>query len=248
MTQRPLSVQLYTLREHLDTDLGAVIRRLADMGFTAVEPYRFVDYENELAAALAETGITAPTAHAKFVGLDQEEIFAAAARLGIRTVIDPRVADERWTSEESIREIAADLNRAAVVAAGHGLTVGYHNHALEIATRFDGRTALEVLAESLDDAVVIELDTYWAAVGGEDPVALVERLGGRLVALHIKDGPATDDPKDQVAVGAGVLPIRRIVEAAPSSALLVVELDDSRQEIFGAVEASRGFLVAEGLA
>lgn len=248
MSSRRLSIQLYTLREALADDLGAVLRRLAGMGFAHVEPYRFMEYAPQLAASFAETGLTAPTAHARLVGEDQEAVFTSAARLGIGTVIDPRVPDERWETEEDIRSIADDLNDAARRAADHGLRVGYHNHAREIATRFGDRTALEVLAEHLDPAVGIELDAYWAAVAGADPVALVSAFGARLVAVHVKDGPATDDPADQVAVGAGGLPIREIVEAAPRGALLVIELDDSRHELFSAVADSRRFLVEEGLA
>ena len=98
-----------------------------------------------------------------------------------------------------------------------------------------------------DGEVVIELDTYWVAVGGENPVDVLGRLGDRVVALHIKDGPATKETKDQVAVGAGSLPIREIIEAAPN-ALRVIELDDSRDNRFTAVADSFAFLTKEGLA
>ena len=39
------------------------------------------------------------------------------------------------------------------------------------------RPALEVLAGSLDAGVLLEVDTYWAAVGGQDVPALLGRLG-----------------------------------------------------------------------
>jgi sugar phosphate isomerase/epimerase len=103
-----------------------------------------------------------------------------------------------------------------------------------------------VLAAHLDDAVVLEVDTYWAAVGGQDPVALLKRLGHRVTAVHVKDGPATADPIDQVAVGQGRLPIREILAAAPQ-ALRVVELDDTRGDRFHAIADSCAWLRAEGL-
>jgi sugar phosphate isomerase/epimerase len=104
-----------------------------------------------------------------------------------------------------------------------------------------------VLAAHLDDAVVLEVDTYWAAVGGQDPVALLKRLGERVTAVHVKDGPATPDPLDQVPVGQGDLPVREILAAAPQ-ALRVVELDDTRGDRFRAVADSVAWLRAEGLA
>src|SRR5699024_2283779 len=128
------------------------------------------------------------------------EVAAAAASLGITTVIDPFVAPEKWQSADDIADTARRLNEAAVIAAEHGITVGYHNHAHEIESTIDGVTALEHFASLLDPAVVLEVDTYWVAVGGADPVELLGRLGDRVVAIHVKDGPATAETKDQVAV------------------------------------------------
>ena len=36
------SIQLYTVRKALEEDLAGTIQRLADIGFTQVEPYNFV--------------------------------------------------------------------------------------------------------------------------------------------------------------------------------------------------------------
>jgi sugar phosphate isomerase/epimerase len=244
----PLSVQLYTVREQLAEDLPATLDRLAALGLAHVEPFRLTDYAPALGPALAASGLTAPTAHQHFVGTGSEdEVFAAAAGLGVRTVFDPRVDRERFTSADAVAAVADDLNAAAAVAARHGVRVGYHNHAQELEILLDGTPALEVLAAHLDEAVVLEVDAYWAAVGGQDPVALLQRLGDRVAAVHVKDGPATPEPADQVAVGRGDLPIRDILDAAPH-ALRVVELDDTRGDRFQAVADSCAWLRAEGLA
>jgi sugar phosphate isomerase/epimerase len=243
----PLSVQLYTVRELLAADLAGTLHRLAGLGFTQVEPFAFTTFGEVLGQAMADAGLTAPTAHQHFIGDDPEPVFAAAAAMGISTVIDPRVDRARWGSVADVEQVAADLNAAAAVAAGHGVRVGYHNHAQELEIVLDGRTALEVFAEQLDDTVMLEVDTYWAAVAGQDPVALLRRLGDRVRAVHLKDGPATTDVKDQVAVGHGRMPIREILDATPH-ALRVIELDDSRDDRFQAVADSYAWLAANGLA
>lgn len=244
-----LSVQLYTVREALQEDLPGTLARIAGIGFTRVEPYNFPAFPG-LGDALRENGLSAPTTHAHFVGVSDSElrdVFAAARELGIERVIDPHVPAERWQTAESVAEIAAQLNAAAIVAAAHGVTIGYHNHAHEAESIIDGKTALEVLADHLDAGVGLEVDTYWVAVGGQDPVALLERLGSRVVAIHVKDGAATPEPKDQTAVGSGTLPIRRILDAAPG-ALRVIELDDSHRDRFQAISDSFDYLVRENLA
>ncbi|TFD50250.1 sugar phosphate isomerase/epimerase [Cryobacterium frigoriphilum] len=238
------SIQLYTVRKALDADLPATIRRLADIGFTHVEPYNFVATAAVLGEALRATGLSAPSGHAPLLRADQDEIFTAANTLGITTVVDPSVAEDRWKTVEDIEITAGLLNAAAAKGAQYGVTVGYHNHWWEVETLPDGRTGLEVLADNLNPEVILELDTYWAAVGGQDPVALLARLGDRVRLIHIKDGPATRDPRAQVAVGSGALPIWDIIEAASNLEVGVVELDDFEGEMFDAVTDSFRFLSA----
>lgn len=241
MSNNQLSVQLYSVREQLAADLPGTLKRLADIGFTNVELFGFVDNADAYATHLSEFGLSAPSAHARLVGEDAIRIFTAARAVGVTTIIDPHIDAARWSTRADVELIAADLNGLAKVAADHGLTVGYHNHAFELENRIDGVSALEVLAENLDDSVVLELDTYWAAVGGEDVVPLLGRLGSRVQLLHIKDGPLSKDDKEQLAVGKGVMPIDDILDAAPN-ALAVVELDDFTGDVFEAVSDSFTYL------
>lgn len=238
----PYSLQLYSLRDAMASDLPGTLKRVADIGYSLVEPYNFVATADELAEALSANGLSAPSGHAPLLREDQDEIFSAARKLGIGTVIDPHVDPEQWKAADDIRATAARLNAAAVKGAEYGIRVGYHNHWFELESSFDGEFGLEVLAGALDPAVVLEVDTYWARVGGADPIALLHGLGDRVKFIHIKDGPATRNPLDQVAVGAGSLPIRDIVQAAGSIDAGVVELDDFDGDMFQAVAESLNFL------
>ena len=235
-----LSVQIYTVRDAFARDPLATLERLAAMGLAQVEPYA-LSTTGELASALKSTGLRAPTAHADLLGPEQVTIFEYAQTWGVATVMVPFTEPELWTTESSVLELARLLNAAAVVGATYGIGVGYHNHAHEVAAELDGQTALEFFAANLDDEVVLEVDTYWAAVGGQDPVGLLERLGPRVVALHLKDGPITADNIDQVAVGHGRMPIGAILDAAPA-ALRVIELDDFRGDPFMAIADSIDYL------
>jgi sugar phosphate isomerase/epimerase len=238
-----LSVQLYTVREALATDFNETLATLAGLGFSQVEPYRFVDFADQLRQGLQAHGLAAPTTHMGFLAGDQDAIFELASELGIGIVIEPAVRAERWQTEEDIEQLAQGLNAAAEKAAGHGLRVGYHNHHWEFESRIDGRHALEVLADSLAPEVALQIDTYWAYAGGADVPALLDRLGDRVVALHLKDGDGTLNTKAQVAVGSGVLPVWDIVDAAPD-ALRVVELDDTDGSVIDALRDSRSYLLA----
>jgi sugar phosphate isomerase/epimerase len=236
-----LSLQLYTVRGELERDFDAALARIAEIGYRQVEPFGVVDFESRLAEGLPKHGLTAPTTHAGLLGRELEPAFAAAKRLGIGTVIDPYVDPARWQSAEDIKQIAAELNEVGRQAADHGLTIGYHNHHFELQSVIDGVHGLELFAAQLAQEIVLEVDTYWAAVGGADVPALLGRLGERVVALHIKDGDGTLDNKAQVAVGAGSMPVQDFLAAAPGR-LAVVELDDFAGEIFDAVSGSYSYL------
>jgi sugar phosphate isomerase/epimerase len=239
-----VSVQLYTVRHAIDADLPATVQRLAQIGFTQVEPYNFVALADDLATAFAANGVTAPTGHAPLLSTDQDAIFAAARRLGITTVFEPFIPEEHWKDAESIRDTAARLNQASALGARHGIRVGYHNHWWELENSIDGTSGLEFFAGLLDPEVVLEVDTYWAATGGADPAALLERLGSRVVAIHIKDGPKTLDTKAQVPAGQGAVDVPGILAAATSMEVGVIEFDDYDGDIFAGLAESLAFVRA----
>jgi sugar phosphate isomerase/epimerase len=263
MSGPAISLQLYSLNHQLTADLTGSLDRLRDLGLTTLEAYDFVGRAEELASALSARGLSAPTGHAPLVAaaatdanpqngnltsaVSLEDVFAAARELAMSTVFEPYVAPEQWQSEGDVAETADRLNRAAVVAARYGIRVGYHNHDHELTSRIDGRHALESFAAMLDDAVVLEVDTYWAAYAGADVPALLDRLGDRVVALHIKDGPLGDDRFEQVPAGQGAIDIPAILEAAPAAEFAVIEFDRVDGDIFDAVEQSLHYLQGRGL-
>jgi sugar phosphate isomerase/epimerase len=246
------SIQLFTVRDALEADLPRTIRRLAEIGYRQVEPCSFEDRTEEFAEAFTEDGVTAPTGHSFLIPVgtspdhspDQEGVFAAAKRLGIGTVIHPYLPAEHWQDAETIRGTAELLNAAAKKGAEYGIRVGYHNHDWEISSKIAGTTALEFLAEMLDPEVVLEVDVYWAAVGGQDPAALLRRLGDRVVAIHIKDGPVSKDTRAQLPAGQGEMDIWGIIAAAKNLEVGIVEFDDYAGDIFEGVASSLRYLQA----
>jgi len=236
------SVQLYTVREALAANMPGALARLARIGFERVEGFDLVGLQDRYADALPESGLAMPSAHVTLLGADLDLVFAAAHRLGVTTVIDPWVDPGRWGRRGDVEAIAAELSAIAARAEDAGLRIGYHNHWFELENRFDGMTALEVLADALDPRVVLEVDTFWAEVGGEPAPALLRRLGERVQLLHVKDGPRVRDTSTQTAVGSGSLPIADILAAAPQAAQ-VIELDAyGAGDVFDALADSWRFM------
>ncbi|MDO5663516.1 MAG: sugar phosphate isomerase/epimerase [Brachybacterium sp.] len=265
------SVQLYSLATEFSADMNGSLDRLAAIGLKNVEAFDFVRRPAEIRAALDASGLASPTGHAPLLSDElwtpdgsiptpgNDVTFEAAAQIGITTVIDPMVPTERWLTEDGVKDIAERLNEASRLAAEHGLSVGYHNHAQEFLADFEGRTAFQLFLSLLDPAVRIELDLYWAQVGGQDVVALVEELGDRLVAIHVKDGvmppinpfapdaPAFDSSSlDQRRPGEGEVPTTEAITAATAVSYLVIEYDNPPGDVYADIEASYRFLTDGG--
>ena len=246
MTSNPLALQLYTVRDQLASGRKAVLGAIRGYGYAAVEPYDVLTDPEALRADLDEAGLAVCAVHAKALGADAGAFLDGAKTVGADTVIVPWAPPERFADADAIAELARELNQGAARAAGLGLRFGYHNHAFELAM-VGGRTGLEALADALDPAVLLEVDTYWAAVGGQDVPKLLGRLGDRVRYLHVKDGPVTkDDP--MTAVGGGRMPVAEILAACPSAEWHVVELDRCATDVLTAVRDSLSWLTSRGLA
>ena len=237
-----VSVQLYSVRDAIADDLPGAVARLAEIGFTNVEPYGFAERVDEYERAFAASGISAPSGHAPVIDSDDPDLyFDAAVRLGIGTVIDPFVPTERWQSADEIAKTADRVNALAARAATFGLAFGYHNHNWELANRVDGRPALLSFVDRVDDAVVLEIDTFWASVGGVDTPKLLRSLGDRVKFVHVKDGALSDDTSLQQPAGKGAVDVAGILAAAPQ-AVRVVEFDAYAGDLFDGIAESFAWL------
>lgn len=241
MTRTP-SVQLYTVRDHLTetAQRESTLKRLADIGFTAVEPYDPTTDPRGFRALADDLGLTVSGAHAMALVRepDPAPVFEAIAAIGTDLAILPAgIEHEEFTTHDGLKRAADQLNALAAKAAEAGMRFGYHNHWWEFEPVFEGRHALEVLADLVDPAVVFEVDTYWSTVGGADTPAVLERLGDRVVALHVKDGPAVKG-EPNVAVGSGAMPVPAVLAAAPRDAWRVIEFDECATDVFDALAAS----------
>jgi sugar phosphate isomerase/epimerase len=238
----PLGVQLYSVRDDIGPErLGGTLRRLAAMGFTHVEPYRILDDTDRLAATLEETGLRASAAHANVVTAERDAYLAAARRLGLDTLIVPWTDPEKLADRDGVTAVAAAINEAARAGADQGIRVGYHNHDFEFSQHVDGVPAYEILADALDDGVVLEVDTHWASVGGADVFELLPRLGDRVRFLHVTNEPPDDDDPPVLGVDITgrmdeVIPLGRALDA-----MTVLEIVVHEGDVFPVLERNAAF-------
>ncbi len=213
MDTNAIALELYTVRDETARDFAGTLRRVAEIGYTAVE---FAGYgglsADEMKRLLAETGLTAAATH---VGLDLleralDDAIAYCGAIGCHYLVLPGLPEDR-RGPDDLRALAPRLDDIGRRCRARDITFGYHNHDWEFA-QHDGVALLDLLLDATDPALVgLELDTYWAAYAGVDPVAYLRRRSGRVPLAHLKD---MTPERTFTEVGDGTLDLPAIIATA----------------------------------
>jgi sugar phosphate isomerase/epimerase len=228
----PLGIQMWTVKAEAEKDLEGTLRKLYALGFREIE---FAGFYGKSAAdigkLLKSIGLTPVSMHAGAddIAAKGDAIIADAKTLGLKYIIcsspmsDAAKAKLEWAKKMDALDAGdwkmnAELfNKFGKQVKAAGIQFGYHNHHVEF-KKFDGKTGFDTLFASTDPALVkIELDVGWAVAASQDPVAILNKYKGRVVALHVKDiGALNADPHlaTTVAVGEGTIDWKKVIGTA----------------------------------
>jgi len=210
MSDLQVALELYTVRDETRRDFAGTLRRVAQLGYAGVE---FAGYGNltsqEMPALLAETGLRVAGTHLGLDALQGPQLGASihyCQDINCPFIVLPSLPNE-WRTPEGIRALAPRLDAIGRQCQDHGITFAYHNHDFEF-TRVDGLYLLDYLLQATDPSLMkIELDVYWAAYAGVDPVSYLQTLADRVALVHLKDMAAD---RSMTEVGKGILDMRHI--------------------------------------
>ena len=209
--KKEMAFQMYSVRDLIgDPDKFAqnqadVLKRLAEMGYTAVEG---ACYDNgklygmepeEFKAAIEAAGLKVLSSHTTR-NLSDEEIqnrdftealkwwdqcIDAHKRAGCSYIVIP------WCNVpptlEALKVICEFYSEVGSRVNAAGMKLGYHNHSHEY-QKVEDKVMLEYMLENTDPAkLFFEMDVYWTVRGQVAPVAMFKKYPGRFTLLHIKD-------------------------------------------------------------
>jgi len=212
--EKPIAVQMYTLRNM--ASLEAQLQAVQAAGISKVETVSTQGVSVEaLNALFKQYSITPISMHVSWDSLrnDFDSVITSNKEIGNRLLVVPYA--EHPADADGWRALGKALGAAAEQVAKAGLVLAYHNHDFEFVD-FDGKTGLDLLFESASPALKAEIDVAWAARAGHDPVALIRKFSGRVVAIHAKDSAKegqSDNDLGMADVGAGVLNWSEILSA-----------------------------------
>jgi sugar phosphate isomerase/epimerase len=237
-TSSTFGVQLWSLRDQLQKDLPGTLAQIAAMGFRDVETAGFYGLSAaDFAAAARKAGLACRSGHFPYERWrdDAAGVVRDAKTMGASLVICPWITHEGAFTRESCLGAAKVFTAAARTAKAEGLRFGYHLHGYEFVPAAEGTLFELLVAETPADLVGFQVDVVWALAGGNNPAALIEKLGRRAISTHLKDlsrdikftPPTSDLPvTGNVVLGTGVIDFPAILAASKKAGIELHFLED----------------------
>ena len=248
-----LGAQLYTVRDQMKTPeaIEKGLKAIAGMGYQTVQVSGIGPIDpGRLRAVCDRLGLTIVITHNNADRLlhDTVGVIRENRTLGCGLVGIGSMPEKYRYSVEGCEQFIRDYTPVARQIAESGMKFMYHNHNFEL-EHFGGQTILDRLADGFDrDEVGFTLDTYWIQNAGGDPAACLEKLAGRVPAVHLKDMVYAEKNVVMAPVGEGNMNWGRITEACEKAGTrwILVEQDTCREDPFICLKKSFGYLTSLG--
>jgi len=262
-----VGVQLYSFRSDLDKDLPGTLARIKQLGVDCIEPYSLHKRTAEqLRAEFDRAGLKVISFHLpdELRQGSPEEAVRVAKVLGAQQVGIAWVKESETdaVNGSKLMAAAARLNSMCPAASAAGLKVFYHTHGYEFHEGDpEGKLFERFVGELQKDCVVLQLDAFWVAYAGQDPVKFMHKYGSRVSSYHIKDmapslvvapfdgskwkGPLPDEAF--APVGKGKLDLAGLIKAGRKYGVKWYIIEDETTHPYDNVALALPYLKAAGL-
>lgn len=249
-----LSVQAYTVRDHLNQDFLGGLKRLREMDLRYVELAGFGGYSaKDLAGHLKNIGIRVSGFHqgidwSQDIVAQAKEAAEAAKYLETNYVILPWVGQDQYRDGWDLFCQRLEPYAETVQAAGKKFL--YHNHSFEFGVDRHKRPGMVTFVQSAKPGMIdFEFDLYWVKDGGEDPASFVNRFSNRVKCVHLKDMAPKGTQPPYAEAGKGTLQWDPILQACKDAKVEfgVIELDECPRDSMESVQACVQYFRAKGL-
>ena len=235
---KPVGLELYSVRELLPKDFQGTLSQVHTAGYSVVEAAGFY---NRTAAdfrkAMDQSGLRCISAHYTLMLLNTQldSIIGYAKELGLEYIIcsssdgmhrdpnahgEPTLDDWHWRIDQ--------FNRIGSIVKAAGMSFGIHNHTPEFAT-IDGVLVYDEIMKLTDPKLVtLQMDCGWVYDSGHSPAEFIARDPRRFQLLHIKDMilvPGSTRPKLTV-MGKGNIDYKPILRAATHLKYYFIEQEE----------------------
>ncbi|WP_143884402.1 sugar phosphate isomerase/epimerase family protein [Chryseobacterium binzhouense] len=256
ITKKPLAIQLYTIRDAVSQNPEKALEKLAQLGFNQIEIYGydglfFGKNLNEFKKILKNTGLKVISSH-HTTGVVQsgrgslmnnwEQTVEDLQSLDIKYMVCSYIFPEERTME-NYKKLPDLLEKSGEATQKANIQFAYHNHDFEF-DAFDKKNSVYdfILKNTSSNMVKMELDLYWIAKAGLNPIDYFEKYPGRFPLWHVKDMKAEN--QDFTEIGNGTIDFETIFRHKEKAGLKhwFLEQDSSDKNIFESIVLSKKFI------
>lgn len=241
------AAQGYSFRKEFEEDFEKTIKEIKRIGFTAIQldGMRGNDPE-DVAKVLKENNMKIAGMHIKHNRFfeDLDGIVEEAYLFGCKDIYDKYIDDEEQ-NEEGYKKTKKRLIYVARKLGPLGFRIGLHNPEYDFKNKVDGKLVMDYITEPVNGTMIYpEVDTYWAVVGGVDPLEYIQKFAYRMPIIHFKDVkkdlPVDDISNNLTEIGNGDVDFLEILKWGEKYGVeyYAIEQDESKIGIFNSLSIS----------
>ncbi len=258
-----IGLQLYTVRNFMETDPVATLAKVAQIGYNSVEGATYTGTQKfygmdaaAFAKQLKQNGLIMPSSHyrlgeEKTNGADTQgtilhnwdKAIDDAVTVGIKYMVCAYLSNPERGNLDKYKKLADHFNIAAEKCKKAGIQFAYHNHDFEFVQQ-DGKYPYEILLNNTDKKLVkMEMDIYWLVKAKQDPISIFNQHPGRFPLWHVKDMAKTPN-QTFTEVGNGSIDFKTIFAQAEKSGLdyYFVEQDSTPGNPYDSITQSINYI------
>jgi len=201
--KKNIGVQLYSLRDSMQTNPVKTIEYVGQTGYAFVEPagywngtfygmtpaeFKTVVENNGMTVVSSHTGMPVPdSANWDSAMAWWDTCIAAHAETGVKYIVQPFMDSIGYKSLAGLQRYCDYFNAVGEKCLAKGIRFGYHNHSDEFKP-LEGQVIYDYMLQHTDSSkVFMQLDLYWIQEGGASAIEYFTKYPGRFVSWHVKD-------------------------------------------------------------
>ncbi len=210
-------IQLWTVKEAMDTDAKGTLAKLASYGYKQIESFEgpkgmYWGMKNrEFKKYMDGLGMKLVSSHCENT-VDFDQKAAEAAEIGVKYLICAYKGPQK--SLDNFKQFNDEFNKCGETCNKNGIRFAYHNHDYSF-KMIDGQMPQTVMMEGTDASLVdFEMDIYWVVAAKEDPQAWLKKYPNRFKLCHVKDQTKTATGIESCHIGKGTIDFKTILATA----------------------------------
>ncbi|MGK0317629.1 MAG: sugar phosphate isomerase/epimerase, partial [Saprospiraceae bacterium] len=191
-------IQLWSVRDFMEKDAKGTLKALGEYGYNTIESFQGEDgvfwgmKPKEYATYLSDINLKTISSHCDpQYALDSKKrdefkkLVDDASEIGMQYLINPYMAFLK--TQDEFKKATDGMNELGLICEKNGIQYCYHNHAYSFQP-IDGVLPQDIMMDGTKGGPVgFEMDIYWVAAAGADPIAWLKKHPNRFVLSHVKD-------------------------------------------------------------